>query len=106
MKESTKYAATLLGFVAVSFVLSWCAVYSFWIAAHVFHSVKAVRVADAIGAVILFPASALLRTAGGMLDQTTLLTNPLLYAAINAALLGILAYAGCRRWIFGRTGGG
>ena len=106
MKESTKYVATLLGLVAVSFVLSWCAVYSFWIAAHVFHSVKAVRVADAIGAVILFPASALLRTAGGMLDQTTLLTNPLLYAAINAALLGILAYAGCRRWIFGRTGGG
>ena len=104
MKESTKYVAVLIAFIAVSFVLSWCAVYSFWIAARVFHSVAAVRAGDAIGSVILLPARTLLQFSGGILDQFTLLTDPLLYAQINAAVLGILAYAGCRRWIFPEKG--
>lgn len=106
MKESAKYVSTLLGFIAISFVLSWCSVYSFWIGAHVFHSVRAVRMGDSIGSVILFPARTLLEFTGGIFDQTTLLTDPLLYATINAALIGILAYGCCRRWIFDRKGTG
>ena len=95
-----KYVATLGAFIVGSFLLSWCAVYSFWLGAFVFRSVAAVRVGDAIGFVILLPAKTLLRFSSG-LDQTTLLTSPLLYASINATLLGTLAYICCRRWIFG-----
>jgi hypothetical protein len=104
VKESAKYVVTLGAFIAGAFVLSWCAVYSFWLAAHIFRSVQAVRIGDALGSVILLPARIVLQFSGGLVDQSTLLTNPLLYATINAALLGILAYACCRRWIF--TGGG
>jgi hypothetical protein len=95
-----KYVATLGAFIAGSFLLSWCAVYSFWLGAFVFRSVAAVRIGDAIGVVILLPARTLLRFSSS-LDQTTMLTSPLLYASINAALLGTLAYVCCRRWIFG-----
>lgn len=102
MKESPKYVATLLAFLAGSFVLSWCAVYSFWIAAHVFRSVEAVRTGDSIAGVILFPARTFLRSTGLNLE----LTNPVLAAAINAALLGILLYACFRRLIFGKKPGG
>jgi hypothetical protein len=106
VKESSRYVATLLAFIAAAFVLSWCAVYSFWIAAHVFKSVQAVRTLDEIGAVILFPARMFFELAGNNVGPTTLLTNPLLYAAINASLLGILVYAACRQWIFKRKSGG
>ncbi len=103
MKESVKYVATLLAFIVVSFILSWCAVYSFWIAARAFRSVAAVRIGDTLATIILTPTRTLFRTFGSTFDQTTLLTNPLLYAEINAALLGIIAYACCRRWLFGST---
>jgi len=108
VKESAKYVALLFLFIAVAFVLSWCAVYNYWIAAHVFHSVHALRVGDAIGSVILFPVRTFLEATGGggMMDTMTLLTNPLLYVSINAALVGIIAYALCRRWIFRPKGGG
>ncbi len=101
MKESAKYVATLLAFIAASFALSWCAVYSFWFTAHIFRTVRAVRIGDTLAFAILTPARTLLQLAGGTFDQTTLLTDPILYAEINAALLGIAAYACCRRWIFG-----
>jgi hypothetical protein len=106
VKESAKYVLTLFAFVAGAFVVSWCAVYSFWIGAHVFHSVEAVRTGDAIAHVILAPARTLLRTGSDALEQSTLLTNPLVYAQINAAIIGIVAYAICRRFIFKHKGGG
>ena len=100
VKQSAKYIATLFAFIAVAFVLSWCSVYSFWIGGYLLRSVRVVRIGDAVGQVILFPARTLFQFTGGMVDQFTLLTSPLLYATYNAALLGILAYACCRRWIF------
>ena len=100
MKESAKYIVTLFLFIGFAFLLSWCAVYSFWIGAFTFRSVAAVRAGDTIGSVILFPAHFVLGLAGGLLNQMTLLTNPVLYASINAALLGITGYACFRRLIF------
>lgn len=110
MKEDVKYVAVLLAFIAGAFAISCCAVYSFWIGAFVFHSVTAIRIGHSLEMVILFPARTFLRLSGGIMDQMTLLTNPLMYAGINAALLGILGYACCRHWIFrpptGGNGGG
>ena len=106
MKESLKYAVALLLFVLVAFIASWCAVYSFWIGARVFHTVQAVRTSEAIGDVVLLPVRTLLQLTGGILDEMTLLTNPTLYASINGALLGFLGYSLCRRWIFRPKGGG
>jgi len=106
VKESLKYAAVLLLFVLAAFVVSWCAVFSFWIGARVFHSVQAVRTGEAIGSVVLLPVRALLQLGGGMLDDMTQLTNPYLYATINGALLGFLGYSLCRRWIFRPKSGG
>lgn len=107
MKESAKYTAILFAFIGIAFILSWCSVYSFWIGAFVFKSVAAVRIGDAIGSVILLPAQLVLGLAGSLVSQTTLLTNPLLYAAINASLLGIIAYACCRHFLFrDKKGGG
>lgn len=106
MKESVKYTATLFACIGVAFVLSWCSVYSFWIGARVFGSVAAIRAGDAIGSVILLPARLLLGLAGGLVSQTTHLTDPVLYAAINAVLLGILAYACFRRFLFRQKNGG
>ncbi len=106
MKETAKYVVTLFAFIAGAFILSWSAVYSFWLGAFLFRSVAAVRLGDSVGFAILFPARTLLRVAGDSVDRMTLLTNPILYAMINATLLGILGYACCRRWIFGRKGGG
>jgi hypothetical protein len=100
LKESVKYLATLFAFIGVAFILSWCSVYSFWIGARVFGSVTAIRAGDAIGSVILLPARLLFDLAGSLVSQTTLLTNPVLYATINASLLGIIAYACCRRFLF------
>lgn len=106
MKDSLKYAAALLLFVLAAFLLSWLSVYSFWFGARVFHSVSAIRAGDAIGSVVLLPVRTLLRLTGGILDEMTLLTNPELYASINGALLGFLAYSIGRRWIFRAKGGG
>ena len=106
MKESVKHVLTLFAFVAGAFLVSWCAVYGYWIAAQVFHSVQAVRTGDAIAGVILAPTRSLLKAGSDALEQSTLLTDPLLYAQINAALVGITAYAICRRFLFQRKGGG
>jgi len=106
VKESLKYATVLLLFVLTAFIVSWCAVFSFWIGARVFHSVQAVRTGEAIGSVVLLPVRTLLQLGGGILDDMTQLTNPYLYAAINGALLGFLGYSLCRRWIFRPKGGG
>ncbi len=103
VKESAKYVITLLAFVVIAYVPSWCAVYSYWIGGHVFHSVRAVRIGDALGPVVLFPIRTLLEFSGDGVDQTTRFTDPKLYAWMNAALVGILAYVVCRRWIIGGT---
>lgn len=100
VKESAKYIVTLLAFITGAFALSWCAVYSFWITAHLFRSVAAVRVGDAIAHVILLPARTILGLPGAGLEQMTLLTEPVHYAMINAVAVGTMAYAICRHWIF------
>ena len=100
MKNAAKYVSTLLAFVLVSYGLSWLSVFSFWFGARVFHSVFAVRAGEAIGSCILAPVWLLYKFMGDQVDQTTPLYDPQSYAAINAALLGILAYSFCRRWMF------
>jgi hypothetical protein len=100
VKESLKYVATIFAFIAVAFALSWGAVFGFWFAARVLHSVAAIRVCDAIGAVILLPVRVAFWAMGDLFDQSVPLSNPMIYVVVNAGLLGMLAYAGCRRWIF------
>ncbi len=100
-----KYLAAILAFVAVAMALSWWAVFSFWYAALLFRSVPAVRISDAISSVILLPVRLLFWLAGDTLDQSVPLSNPVLYAAVNAALLGILGYACCRRLLWGKGDG-
>ena len=100
MKQDVKYVATLLGFIAGAFVISCFAVYSYWIGAFLFRSVTAIRIGHALELIILLPARTFLRLSGGAMEQMTLLTSPLLYASINAALLGILGYICCRKWLF------
>lgn len=101
-----KYLATILAFILVSLGLSWGAVFSFWYAAFLFRSVTAVRICDAIGAVVLLPVRCAFWLAGNGIDQSIPLSNPKLYAMVNAALLGILAYAVCRRLLFGKSSDG
>ena len=101
MKESAKYVAAILATLVAAFLLSWCAVYSFWIAAHLFHSVPAVRFCNAVGSFILLPARVLFWLAGDLVDQSTPLTDPVYYAAINATLVGTLAYTFVRQRMFG-----
>lgn len=100
MKDSVKYIAALIIFIAAAFVLSWCAVYSYWLAAFLFRSVSVVRIADRIGCAVLLPVRTIFEMIGHGFERMTLLTNPLLYAQVNGVLLGIAAYACCRRWIF------
>ena len=100
MKNAAKYVGTLLAFIFGSFVLSWLSVFSFWIGARVFHSVFAVRAGEAIGSCILAPVRLLYWFMGDQVDQSTPLHDPNFYATINGALLGIVAYAICRDWMF------
>lgn len=100
MKNAAKYVSALLAFILVSYGLSWLSVFSFWIGARVFHSVFAVRAGEAIGSCILAPVRLLYWFMGDQVDQSTPLYDPRAYATINAALLGILAYSFCRRWMF------
>jgi len=100
VKESAKYVATIILFVAISFVLSWFAVYSYWYSARIFHSVAAVRVCDTLGSFILLPARAVFWLLGDIFDQSAPLSDPITYVAVNAGLLGSLAYSVCRRWLF------
>jgi hypothetical protein len=100
MKNAAKYVSTLLAFIVAAYVLSWLSVFSFWIGARVFHSVFAVRAGETIGSFILAPVRMLYWLMGDLVDQSAPLYDPKSYARINAALLGILAYSICRRWIF------
>lgn len=104
MKENLKHIVALLAFIVGAFVLSCVAVYSFWIGAFVFRSVAVVRAGDVAAKVILFPARMFLQSSSAGLEQMTLLTDPMLYAMINSALLGIVAYACCRNLIFRARG--
>ena len=106
MKSTAKYVLTMLGFILVSYVISWLAVYSYWIGARWFHSVTAIRTGDAIGSVVLAPVRLLFWFAGDFVDQSAPLLDPSTYARINAALLGIVAYSCCRGWLFGARRGG
>jgi hypothetical protein len=100
VKESLKYVATIFVFIGVAFGLSWAAVFGYWFAARVLHSVAAIRVCDAIGGVILLPVRAAFWAMGDLFDQSVPLSSPMTYVIINAGLLGMLAYSCCRRWIF------
>ena len=86
--------------LAVGFVLSWTAVYSFSFAANLFHSVAAVRAADGIANIILLPVRTLFHLAGDVFDQSAPLSDPMTYACVNAVLLAGIGYVICRRWIF------
>jgi hypothetical protein len=100
MKNAAKYVGTLLAFILVSYGLSWFSVFSFWFGARVFHSVFAVRAGEAIGSCILAPVRVVYWCLGDQVDQSTPLYDPQAYATINAALLGMIAYSICRRWMF------
>jgi hypothetical protein len=80
--------------------VSWCAIYSFWIAARLFHSVPAARAADAIGQIILLPGRLFLSRFESA-DQSSSLANPMLFALINGTLLGLLVYL-LLRWLLPR----
>lgn len=101
-----KYVAAILAFLIAAMALSYFAVYNYWYSALWFRSVEAIRIGDVIGAAILLPVRTLFWLAGGLVDQSTPLVAPFQYAVMNAALLGLLGYACCRRWIFGREDGG
>jgi hypothetical protein len=101
LKESIKYAACLLAFILVSYGLSWFAVYGYWISAFTFHSVSAVRICEAVGAVILLPVRVVFWTFSDLFDQSAPLSDPTSYAAVNAVLLGAFLYVCCRAFLFG-----
>ena len=105
MKDAAKYAASLLTFIVAAFVLSWAAVYSYWFAAHLFHTVRAVRICESIGAVILAPVRGAFWLCGDLFDQSAPLTDPMSYAAVNAVIIGTGAYFCGRRLLFGKSGG-
>jgi len=102
LKESTKYSVALLSFIGVASLLSWYCVYSHYFGALVFHSVTAIRFGDLLGSVMLFPSRAFLTFSGSLLE----FTNPTLFALINGTLIGVVAYACCRRFIFRKRSGG
>ncbi len=102
MKDAVKYATSLLAFIFAAFVLSWAAVYSFWYAPRLFHSVEAVRACDAIGAVILTPVRTAFWCFGDIFDQSPVLSDPVSYAGLNGVLLGSVVYFCCRQLMFGR----
>jgi hypothetical protein len=103
MKDAAKYATTLLIFIIVSFLLSWAAMYSYWFSAHLFHSVRAVRVCESISMGILAPVRVAFWCFGDLFDQSTPLSNPMWYVELNAVLLGSIVYFACRPWLFGRN---
>jgi hypothetical protein len=103
MKDAVKYAASLLTFILLSFLLSWAAMYSYWFSARLFHSVRAVRVCDSIGTVILTPARLAFWCCSDLFDQSAPLSDPMSYASLNAVLLGSILYFGARHWMFGRN---
>jgi len=105
MKDAAKYATSLLTSILASFILSWSAVYSYWFSAHLFHSVRAVRVCDTIGWAILTPVRLAFWCCGDLFDQSAPLSDPMSYAAVNAVLLGTAIYFCSRQWLFGKNDG-
>lgn len=99
MREGIRYAASLLAFIGVAFILSWFSVFAFWYAAFAFHSVPAIRFCEAVGSIILIPVRIIFWAFGDFFDQTAPLTDPKSYAALNAVLLGTLIYSCCRRFL-------
>ena len=106
MKDAFKYAISLLTLIFAFFAVSWVAVYSYWFSAHWFHSVRAVRVCDFIGTIILAPVRTVFLCCGDLFDQSAPLSDPISYAAVNAVILGTVAYFCSRHWLFGKRGDG
>ena len=102
MKDAAKYATSLLTFILAGFLLSWASVYSYWFSAHLFHSVRMVRVCDSISTVILTPVRVAFWCFGDLFDQSAPLSDPMSYAALNGVLLGTIVYFSCRQWLFGK----
>ncbi len=71
--------------------MSWVAVYSFWFAVWIFHSVPAARACAALGSFILLPAKWFFERMGG--DQTTMFFDPTSYFGTNGLVLGIVFYS-------------
>jgi hypothetical protein len=103
VKEGFRYAASLLAFIGVAFVLSWLSVYAFWYAAFAFHSVPILRFCETVGSIILIPVRVVFWAFSGFFDQTAPLTDPSSYAALNAVLLGSGVYSCCRRFLFAQS---
>jgi len=103
VRDAFRYAASLLAFIGVCFVLSWLSVYAFWFAAYGFHSVPAVRSCESVASIVLLPVRIVFWLFGDFFDQTAPLTDPMSYAALNAVLLGSLLYSCCRRFLFGKN---
>lgn len=103
MREGLRYAAWLLTFIGVAFILSWFSVYAYWYAAFIFHSVPSVRFCEGVGSIILIPVRIVFWMFGDFFDQTAPLTDPTSYARLNAVLLGTFAYSCCRRFLFAKS---
>lgn len=99
LKTTARHVASLLAFIIFGLGLSWGAVYGFWFAPQLFHSVRAVRACEWLGSVILIPVRILFWLISDTFDQTTPLTDPLFYSAVNGVLLGIIGHGICRRWL-------
>jgi hypothetical protein len=103
VKEGFRYAASLLAFIGVAFVLSWLSVYAYWYAAFLFKSVVILRICEVAGSIILIPVRVVFWAFGDFFDQTAPLTDPTSYAALNAVLLGTIIYSCCRRLLVGKN---
>ncbi len=101
MRGSLKYWLLLGSCIAFALILSYLSYYSRFFA-QAFHSVPAVRVCDAAGQVVLYPAHLVFSFFGGLFDQSTPDYSPLNFMFINAVLLGSLLYACLRPLVFRR----
>lgn len=97
MKHSVKTLARIAACILASFVVSLLAVHAFWIGAKTAHSVPVARAFDSVGAIALLPARTTLRLLDAFLSTSTLLPDPLILAAINGALVGLMLYACLRK---------
>jgi len=100
MKEAAKYAGSLIASILFSFALSWSAVYGYWFSAHWFHSVRAVRLCEWLGTIILAPVRVAFWLSGDLFDQSAPLSDPMSYAATNAVILGTVIYFLARPFLF------
>lgn len=89
--DPAQRALPLLICIAAGMVLSWVAIYAFWFAVPIFHSVPAARFCDAAGRIFLLPARFIFNRMGG--DQSALFFDPLSFSATNGLVLGVAFYA-------------